>query len=672
VIADSNALGSGLTISNEQFLSPGFVPLSGTITVSGNYLIRDGQYNPNWDHPMSAVQFDAYDYAFSGVTVNYSGGAILDSPYSAFEFVSGDGDGNALNGVNISDVNVQNLGTVVMQAETSGSASVSGVTASGVGVAGTYDDGYDSGTSTPGAFTFNLGSGNSGWSLTPQLTAFPSPATPGSLTASPASLSFGDVATGSTSSAQAVTVTNPGSSAVSVSSVSVTGSFTQTNTCGSSIAAGGTCTVDVTFAPTSGGALTGTLSVASSAPESPLTVALSGTGVTSTTNLALNQPVTASSYYENYVPSNVTDGDTSNLSNYWESTDGAAYPQWITVNLGSVQSIGSITLDLPDASDWTTRTETLSVLGSDDDSTFSQIVASAGYTFNPSTGNTVTISLPSGTSAQYVELNFTANTGWDAAQLSQFEIFPGGSTSASALTASPSSLSFGDEPTGQDSTAQSVTVTNPGSSAVSVSSVSVSGAFAQTNTCPSSLPADGSCTVSVQFEPTSTGAATGTLSVASSAPSSPLTVALSGTGITTTTDLALNQPVTASGYTQTYVPSNAVDGNVDTYWESTDNDFPQWFQVDLGSAVSIGEIVIDLPPLSSWPSRTQTIEIQGSTDGSTWTTIEPSTVYSFTSPSPNSATITFPATTVRYLKLTFTANSAWPAGQISELDVYAS
>jgi hypothetical protein len=175
VIADSNALGSGLTISNEQFLSPGFVPLSGTITVSGNYLIRDGQYNPNWTHPMSAVQFDAYDYAFSGVTVNYSGGAILDSPYSAFEFVSGDGDGNNIAGVNISNVSVQNLGTVVMQAETDGSASVSGVTASGVGVAGTYDDEYDSGTYTPGAFTFNLGSGNSGWSTTPVLTAFPNP-----------------------------------------------------------------------------------------------------------------------------------------------------------------------------------------------------------------------------------------------------------------------------------------------------------------------------------------------------------------------------------------------------------------------------------------------------------------------------------------------------------------
>ncbi|HXL95538.1 MAG TPA: discoidin domain-containing protein, partial [Streptosporangiaceae bacterium] len=440
VIADSNALGSGLTISNEQFLSPGFVPLSGTITVSGNYLIRDGQYNPNWDHPMSAVQFDAYDTAFTGVTINYSGGAILDSPYSAFEFVSGDGDGNNIAGVNISDVSVQNLGTVVMQAETDGSASVSGVTASGVGVAGTYNDEYDNGTTTPSAFTFNLGSGNSGWSTTPVLTAFPNPATPGALTATPASLTFGDVTSGSTSSAQAVTVTNTGASAATGVSVSVTGNFTQTNNCGSSIAANGSCTVNVTFAPTSGGTLTGTLSVASSAPESPLTVALSGTGVTSTTNLALNQPITASSDASGYPATNANDG---NSSSYWESLDGAAYPQTLTVNLGSVQSIGSITLDLPPATDWSTRTETLSVLGSTNGSSFSQIVGSAGYTFNPSTGNTVTISLPSGTSTQYVQLSFTANTGWSAAQISEFEIFPGGGSSGpgSALTASPSSLS---------------------------------------------------------------------------------------------------------------------------------------------------------------------------------------------------------------------------------------
>jgi hypothetical protein len=241
------------------------------------------------------------------------------------------------------------------------------------------------------------------------------------LTASPSTLAFGNQTVGSVSAAQTVTVTNTATAAASLSSISAGAPFAETNTCGSSLAAGASCTVGVTFTPTTSGAASGNLTVASNAPGSPLTVGLSGTGtVSSTANLALHQPVTASSDYETYVPSNVTDGNTSS---YWESTDGAGYPQTITVNLGSVQSIGSIILDLPPATAWNTRTETLSVLGSTSGSTFSQLVASAGYTFNPATGNTVTVSLPSGTSAQYVRLSFTANTGWDAAQLSEFEVY---------------------------------------------------------------------------------------------------------------------------------------------------------------------------------------------------------------------------------------------------------
>jgi hypothetical protein len=666
VVADTNALGSGIAISNEQFLSP-FTPLSGTINVTGNYLIRTGAENPNWGHPMGAVRFDAYDSAFSGVTVNYSGGAILDSPYEPFEFVSGSGNGYAVNGVNISNVNVQNLGTVVMQAETTGAASVSGVTASGVGVAGAYNYAYPS--NTAGAYTFNLGSGNSGWSTTPVLTTFPNPVQPGALTASPSSLSFGDVAAGSTS-AQSVTVSNPASSAAPVSSVSVTGPFSQTNTCGSSIAAGGTCTVKVTFAPTSGGSQTGTLTVATSAAGGPLTVALAGTGVTATTDLAQGQPATASSTDATYVASNVTDGNTST---YWESNDGAAYPQTITVDLGSAQSIGSLTLDLPPATAWSTRTETLSVLGSTNGSTFSQLVGSAGYTFNPSTGNTVTISLPSGTTDRYVQLSFTGNTGWDAAQLSELEVFSGGSsTNGTGLSASPSTLSFSSTAVGATS-AQTVTVSNPGSTAVSMTSVGVTGPFSETNNCGTSLAAGGNCTVSVTFAPTAAGSASGTLSINSSAPGSPLTVAVSGTGTSgSNTNLALNQPVTASGYTQNYVPANAVDGNTSTYWESTDNDFPQWFQVDLGSATSVSRIVMDLPPSTAWSTRTQTITVQGSTDGSTYTTLAASAGYTFDPSTGNTATITFASSSVRYIKLTFTANTGWPAGQLSELQVFAS
>ncbi|HJP74810.1 MAG TPA: discoidin domain-containing protein [Pseudonocardiaceae bacterium] len=669
VVADTEPLGSGINISNEAFLQP-FTPLSGTITVSGNYLIRAGAYNPNWAHPMGAVQFDAYDTSYTNVTVNYSGGAILDSPYEAFEFVGGAGTGDTVTGVTISGVTVRNTGTTVMQAETGGSASVSGVTASGVGVSGTYDDGYASGNYTPGAFTFNLGSGNSGWSTTPQLSTFPDPAQPGALKASPASVSFGDVNVGSTSPAQAVTVTNPGTSAVSVSSISASAGFGETGNCGGSIAAGGSCTVNVTFAPTAGGRINGTLTVNSNAPGGALSVPLTGLGVTATTDLALGAPATASSDYQTFVPANVTDGNTSS---YWESQDGAGYPQTITVDLGSAQSIGSLTLNLPPSSAWNTRTETLSVLGSANGTSFSQLAGSAGYTFDPSANNnSVNISLASGTSARYVQLSFTANTGWPAAQLAEFQVFSGGASNGSALKASPSNLSFGNVGVGATSAAQAVTVTNPGSSAVSVSSVSAGAPFAQTGNCGTSLAAGASCTVNVTFTPSAAGAANGTLSVASTAPGSPLTVALSGTGIGANSNLALNKPVTASGTTQNYVPANAVDGNTSSYWESADNAFPQWFQVDLGSQAGVGKIVLDLPLSSAWGTRTQTILIQGSTDGSNYSTLVASQGYTFNPSTGNTASVTFTSATVRYVKLTFTANTGWPAGQLSELQVYSS
>jgi hypothetical protein len=138
------------------------------------------------------------------------------------------------------------------------------------------------------------------------------------------------------------------------------------------------------------------------------------------------------------------------------------------------------------------------------------------------------------------------------------------------------------------------------------------------------------------------------------------------------TNLAQGRPVTASGYSQNYGPANAVDGNTSTYWESTNNAFPQWLQVDLGSAVSIGRVVMDLPPSSAWGTRTQTITIQGSTDGTSYTTLVPSAGYTFDPSTGNTASITFTAATVRYVKLTFTANTGWPAGQLSELQIYTS
>ena len=56
-------------------------------------------------------------------------------------------------------------------------------------------------------------------------------------------------------------------------------------------------------------------------------------------------------------------------------------------------------------------------------STYSTLVGSATYTWNPSTGNTVTIPLPSGTSDHYIELNFTANNVQNGAQASELDIY---------------------------------------------------------------------------------------------------------------------------------------------------------------------------------------------------------------------------------------------------------
>jgi hypothetical protein len=137
------------------------------------------------------------------------------------------------------------------------------------------------------------------------------------------------------------------------------------------------------------------------------------------TDLALNAQVSASSSTQAYVPANAVDGNTST---YWEATNGV-WPSTITVNLGSAQALGSLTIDLPPSSAWSTRTQTLSVLGSTNGSTFTTLVGSATYTWNPATGNTVTIPLPSATSDQYVQLSFTANSVQNGAQASEILIY---------------------------------------------------------------------------------------------------------------------------------------------------------------------------------------------------------------------------------------------------------
>ena len=96
------------------------------------------------------------------------------------------------------------------------------------------------------------------------------------------SLTFPTQTTGTTSAPQVVTLSNGGTAPLAISSIALTGAspgdFAQTNSCGSSLAAGANCTVTVTFTPTTGGTRTAAVTITDNAAGSPQTIGLTGTG----------------------------------------------------------------------------------------------------------------------------------------------------------------------------------------------------------------------------------------------------------------------------------------------------------------------------------------------------------------------------------------------------------
>lgn len=102
---------------------------------------------------------------------------------------------------------------------------------------------------------------------------------------SASAVSFAGQAVGAATPAVGVTLTNSGSAALSITSFSITGTnsgeFSQTNNCGSNVAAGGSCTVTLTFNPTTTGSRTALLSVTDNAAGSPQTISLGGAGISS-------------------------------------------------------------------------------------------------------------------------------------------------------------------------------------------------------------------------------------------------------------------------------------------------------------------------------------------------------------------------------------------------------
>ncbi|MEY9928697.1 hypothetical protein ABH926_003336 [Catenulispora sp. GP43] len=220
-----------------------------------------------------------------------------------------------------------------------------------------------------------------------------------------------------------------------------------------------------------------------------------------------------------------------------------------------------------------------------------------------------------------------------------------------------------------------VTVTNPGNqtgtvgSAASVQVNASDSASGQALTYSASgLPAGLSINAATGLiSGTLTAAGTSTVTVtatdgtgASGSTSFSWTVG-SGGGTCGTTNLALNQPATASSVENAGTPAaDAVDGNAGTRWSSQFSD-PQWLQIDLGSSATICKVVLQWETASG-----KAYQIQTSPDGTNWTTI-----YSTTTGPGGTETLNVSGTG-RYIRMYGTARNTQYGYSLWEFQVYGS
>jgi hypothetical protein len=308
-------------------------------------------------------------------------------------------------------------------------------------------------------------------------------------TLSPGSLTFGAQALGVASTPQIITLNNPQTVTLNITSITFSGTnsgdFSQTNNCGTSLAAAGTCTINVTFTPGGVGTRTAVLNVNDDAPNTPQTASLTGTGVVGVTlsvssiNFG-NIPVGSKAKAK---PVTLTNNQSVALTGINVSITGsAAYTQVNTCGT-SIPANGQCTITV---------------------------------TFAPTTGGTQT---------------GTVNISDSASNSPQTISLTGAGQQPVSLT--PAALNFGPQTVGTTSAGKNITVTNHEKVVVTFTDVTITGAdsseFAQINTCTSLSPG-GTCQVTVTFTPASKGAQTATLTITDSATNSPQTAKLSGTG----------------------------------------------------------------------------------------------------------------------------------------------
>ena len=323
---------------------------------------------------------------------------------------------------------------------------------------------------------------------------------------SPALLQYASQTVGSSSPAQTVLLRNVGSSPLLITSITPSGDFAETDNCGNSVSAAGSCTLSITFTPTAPGTRAGTILIQDDAAGSAQIISLNGNGLGAFVSLTPSSLSFAStSVGSTSVAQTITLSNTGNMA----------------LNVSGVQISG----DFAQTNNCPT-------------SLSAGLTCAINVTFSPTlTGvrsGALTISDNVMGSPQTVAL-----TG-------------SGVTSAPMVTLSPTSLCFFTSPVGTSSAVQIITISNLGNTPLSITNILTTGNYTQTNKCPTSLSAGSACAISVTFAPTATGARSGALTISDSGTSSPQSGGLSGAGVDFSLATSTGSSTVTAGTTATY------------------------------------------------------------------------------------------------------------------------
>jgi len=308
------------------------------------------------------------------------------------------------------------------------------------------------------------------------------------ITLSPSALSFGNQQVGTPSSPLPIVVTNSGTTPITISSITASGDFSETDNCiKAALQPNTNCVVQVTFTPSDAVSTMGAVTFTDNGLGSPQIIIATGTGVlepqASVAPASLgftSQPIGASSTPQQVILSN---------------TGNAA------LNISSIVASG----------DFTQASTCGSILSA-------KATCSISVTFTPSAAGT-----RSGT------LTVTDNTA-SVPGSTQTVPLSGIGQAVPVVSLSTNTLTFSGQTIASPSAAQAVTLTNTGSAALNISNVTSSGDFAQVNNCSTSVAAGGNCTINVTFTPTVSGNRFGSVTITDNTVSGSQTISMSGTG----------------------------------------------------------------------------------------------------------------------------------------------